>query len=318
MSSMPNFYVPQKVFRPDDPVKLRGKDTPCWKCDKTRREVKGARFAVCSGCRIALYCSKKCQSADWPAHKQGQAEWLSTRPEAVEALRAGMPDDIHLRAMLRDFIETHRPAYSGILQAKLVLFRGADKFLASEPQVCLVPLRHRAPPSAAADVASCNPALTFLPCPRASRSSRSRAPEHAAAIAHALEAYGAQRDSLRAAHRDDPDFVDTILVKSTPDVGPAQVAGFPRRARALAKAEAQVDLEGYRTFIDIGIVLREREEGSSEGPVPGYLRLDGRKWAWTPLVDDCRTDKERAQRLSSNARVKLIERRLRAVQPHPN
>ncbi|KAI9059734.1 hypothetical protein FKP32DRAFT_1108690 [Trametes sanguinea] len=334
-----DIFNPPKVFRPNDPADLRGRDSPCRVCDKTRRDAKGARFAVCSGCHVALYCSKKCQRADWPAHKawcqytQRQAEILSVLPGAVEAPIAGMPNYIQLKGMLRDFVEAHRPAFSGIFQTKLVLFGGVEKYLASETQICLIPLRYRAPPSAAVDVASCNPALTFLPTSIAFLPlARVRQnPLHAVILDDALEAYGPERERLREAHKGDPDFVDTLLVKFTPHIGPAQVAFFPlyrglmgRPAPctcpcAALKAEAQSELESYQTFIEIGMVIREREVGSGEGPVPGYLRQDGAKWVWTPLIDDCRTDEEWVQAGHNlNARVKIVKRRLRAVQPHPN
>ena len=40
----------------------------CAHCSVERRG--STKFAACSGCRGALYCSKRCQRADWPTHRK--------------------------------------------------------------------------------------------------------------------------------------------------------------------------------------------------------------------------------------------------------
>jgi len=52
--------------------KMEEVDTLCLcsrkKCD--RRENSENQFEICSRCRIARYCSKKCQKKDWKKHKR--------------------------------------------------------------------------------------------------------------------------------------------------------------------------------------------------------------------------------------------------------
>lgn len=40
----------------------------CAKCGKT--SIGSAQFAVCAKCKVARYCSRECQAADWPSHKK--------------------------------------------------------------------------------------------------------------------------------------------------------------------------------------------------------------------------------------------------------
>jgi hypothetical protein len=50
----------------------------CRKCNK--KEDVGSAFKVCGRCKTSRYCSKECQSADWPLHKtqcESQQELLT-------------------------------------------------------------------------------------------------------------------------------------------------------------------------------------------------------------------------------------------------
>lgn len=40
----------------------------CKNCDKSQTSI--AKMKTCSGCRVARYCSRECQKADWKTHKQ--------------------------------------------------------------------------------------------------------------------------------------------------------------------------------------------------------------------------------------------------------
>lgn len=61
------------AFRPADPNTLGGAKN-CFSCGKFAKQT-------CSRCGIATYCSKDCQAADWPNHKQ-ICKKLSRKPTA--------------------------------------------------------------------------------------------------------------------------------------------------------------------------------------------------------------------------------------------
>jgi hypothetical protein len=42
----------------------------CYNCDKTETQMDSALLMKCQRCKIAYYCSKNCQVADWKSHKE--------------------------------------------------------------------------------------------------------------------------------------------------------------------------------------------------------------------------------------------------------
>ncbi|KAI9059735.1 hypothetical protein FKP32DRAFT_1760788 [Trametes sanguinea] len=298
----------QKVFNPDDTAELRARGGGCKRCGRARRE--GEHFAVCSGCKRALYCGPQCQRDDWPDHK------ALCKPDGVPSLN-------DLKALLRDFTEAHRPSFTGLFQTKLALFGGPDKYRAAGEHICLVPLRYRGP-GVEGNPGERNPARTyratgaaFVPLARAKES-----PAHGATIAEIVDAYADARARIRRVHAADPDFLDTLIVKFAPDVGPAQVAYFPLyradvhanapRAGPARERALKAELEMYLAFIELGVVIRERERWAPEGPIPGWLRPEGSKWVWTPLIDWTRDAEWNAA--DNKQRVSLLKRRLEAAQ----
>eukprot|EP00884_Botryococcus_braunii_P005526 jgi/Botrbrau1/14975/Bobra.0018s0075.1 len=52
-------------------LRSAGKAKGKWSCIQcgARKTSDGARLRVCSACRLAFYCSKACQTCNWPLHK---------------------------------------------------------------------------------------------------------------------------------------------------------------------------------------------------------------------------------------------------------
>ncbi|KAJ7479256.1 hypothetical protein FB451DRAFT_1032218 [Mycena latifolia] len=42
----------------------------CFKCGKVREDLDGGELMRCGKCKTAHYCNKKCQTANWKAHKK--------------------------------------------------------------------------------------------------------------------------------------------------------------------------------------------------------------------------------------------------------
>eukprot|EP01114_Cavostelium_apophysatum_P000590 TRINITY_DN10539_c0_g1_i2.p1 TRINITY_DN10539_c0_g1~~TRINITY_DN10539_c0_g1_i2.p1 ORF type:complete len:210 (-),score=5.80 TRINITY_DN10539_c0_g1_i2:107-712(-) len=63
----------------------------CERCGTLANPNSGPKLLVCSRCRIAHYCSKKCQSEDWTTHKQNckEAEPKKEAPSG-EKLKCGL------------------------------------------------------------------------------------------------------------------------------------------------------------------------------------------------------------------------------------
>ena len=56
--------------------KLVLKSGMCWNCDK---ELERYLLMVCSRCMVRQYCSRKCQVANWPDHKDTCDTIVNTR-----------------------------------------------------------------------------------------------------------------------------------------------------------------------------------------------------------------------------------------------
>ncbi|KAI0373224.1 hypothetical protein BV20DRAFT_963042 [Pilatotrama ljubarskyi] len=316
-------HPPQRTFLPNDTAELRNKTRSgrCRRCDRMRRE--GEHFRVCSGCQSALYCGEECQKADWPAHKaickfnQQTSQLMASSPEGQQSVIDGLPNFIELKAHLRDFTEVHKASLTGIFQAKVVLQGGAENI---EPQVCIVPLKYRAPGPEGP-----NPALTFT-CKSVALLPRARlladAPTRHPQLFQAWEASASTRERIRAVYANDPDFVDALPVLFQPQIGPTQMVYFPQyRSDGMLRsvyptreaAQRQIDL--YLKFIELGIVVQDKNaRRGMEKPAPGYMKkMAGGKWVWTVLFD-WETDPAWLRAKSMAERFRLLQQKLEAAQ----
>ncbi|KAI0700530.1 hypothetical protein C8T65DRAFT_283138 [Cerioporus squamosus] len=280
----------QTTFRPGDTGELRNKEGRCRNCDRARNS--GEQFRFCKGCKSALYCSEQCQRAHWQDHKdmcnysRKNAEMLARQPEAVESPVVGLPNFIELKALLRDFSETHRSSFQNMLLAKLALSGGAEAVLARGQQVCLVPLKYRQPgPDGVV-----NPALTFsytnmafLPLERVLADAQTT---HAL-LAEGWKASASLRERLRGTYANEPEFIDLMPVMFSPQVGPTQMSYFPlyQMPGQATRAHYQGEVELLSKFIEMGVVLRQPHP--DKAALPGYMKDlgGGRKWEWRPLVN---------------------------------
>ncbi|KAI0807108.1 hypothetical protein C8Q74DRAFT_1213144 [Fomes fomentarius] len=112
-----------------------------------------SEFARAAGSR-----STAARSVSVHSDPSATRERRTDRQRSRDPLQGYPTNLIEMKSLLRDFTEAHRPALQGIIQSKISIFGGADKFLqANGSQFCLVPLKY-GPPGPDGFV---NSALTF-------------------------------------------------------------------------------------------------------------------------------------------------------------
>ncbi|KAI0090082.1 hypothetical protein BDY19DRAFT_938332 [Irpex rosettiformis] len=89
--------------------------TQCQMCGKDKEHFK-IKLSVCTGCRIATYCSSKCQRDNWPAHKQLCLQRRKTNEQTADMDRTVKdhnplthPLPSELIAELRSFTQKFNP-----------------------------------------------------------------------------------------------------------------------------------------------------------------------------------------------------------------
>ncbi|KAJ7682308.1 hypothetical protein DFH06DRAFT_1160807 [Mycena polygramma] len=94
--------------------KLKYQLRNCANCSKPEScNTEGEKFKVCARCKIARYCSARCQKKDWPKHKR-RCELQSEQTAIVEerdAIDAGLPVSLPLQAvypLLNDWVSKYR------------------------------------------------------------------------------------------------------------------------------------------------------------------------------------------------------------------
>ncbi|GJE90824.1 zinc finger MYND domain-containing protein [Phanerochaete sordida] len=96
----------------------------CQNCFKEQTEDR--KLLTCSRCKRSHYCSKDCQTAHWPSHKENctlTADLRSDIRATSAALRAeglGAPDPQEIERLLKQFSQTRRPI---LTMAALEAFR---------------------------------------------------------------------------------------------------------------------------------------------------------------------------------------------------
>ncbi|KAF5325093.1 hypothetical protein D9619_010016 [Psilocybe cf. subviscida] len=80
---------------------VRKELTQCQHCYKSRMSG-GAKLSKCGGCKIAQYCSRECQKADWQKHKD--------QCKSNQLLHEACPEYASEIAHLRAFCAKHRPS----------------------------------------------------------------------------------------------------------------------------------------------------------------------------------------------------------------
>ncbi|KAJ6458656.1 hypothetical protein C8R47DRAFT_1203140 [Mycena vitilis] len=82
--------------------KLKYQLRNCANCSKPEScNTEGEKFKVCARCKIARYCSARCQKKDWPKHKR-RCELQSEQTAIVEemdGIDAGLPVSLPLQAV---------------------------------------------------------------------------------------------------------------------------------------------------------------------------------------------------------------------------
>ncbi|KAI0765769.1 hypothetical protein BC629DRAFT_908860 [Irpex lacteus] len=90
--------------------------TQCQNCGKDKEHDK-IKLSVCTGCRIATYCSPRCQRGHWPVHKQLCLQRRKTQKDTEDMDRTVTDHNPLLRplpseliAELRSFTQKFNPA----------------------------------------------------------------------------------------------------------------------------------------------------------------------------------------------------------------
>ncbi|KAF5325022.1 hypothetical protein D9619_010099 [Psilocybe cf. subviscida] len=96
---------PRRAFQPKGGgrIQLAKETRQCEHCFKSARE--GTALSKCAGCKAVLYCSRECQKASWPTHKE-----TCRKNQRVAAELKTM--DVDPLTPLNAFVEKHIAAIS--------------------------------------------------------------------------------------------------------------------------------------------------------------------------------------------------------------
>ncbi|KAI0700510.1 hypothetical protein C8T65DRAFT_742035 [Cerioporus squamosus] len=279
----------QTVFRgaDRDMLRVRNKDALCRQCD--RAAAKGERFRKCTGCKMTIYCSEECQRAAWPNHKQvdichfmqTNSGWpiLDAIAEAaqnegdLEAL-AEMERRQVLQALIRDFVEAHRPTLWAYMNSKMFLEAAS---------------RNTTPQVLARSVTDIDPARSFTVRTCAFIPLTRLVSDHPQ-LGALWDSSASYRQRLKDKDRGNPLWAGVLMVLFQADP-------------TTMKRDTKV--------MNLGIVFRPQNVGDKH-MVPGYLEKQGSVWKWKPLIKDPERDPEWVAATGTN-KLPLMERRLRAI-----
>ncbi|KAI0076493.1 hypothetical protein K474DRAFT_1662849 [Panus rudis PR-1116 ss-1] len=107
----------QRHPQSDPKESFRRKLTQCQYCMKAK--LQGVTFFRCNACKIDIYCSKECQKASWPSHKE---KCRLNRQE----LESG-ENVADMGAKLRAFTSKHRPTIAQAGVRALELYKDINR-----------------------------------------------------------------------------------------------------------------------------------------------------------------------------------------------
>ncbi|KAM5542668.1 hypothetical protein V8D89_003629 [Ganoderma adspersum] len=126
----------------------------CHHCKKWRGEV--GKLKRCAGCKVVAYCSKDCQKAAWPEHKQVCRKAVPAKETGalIDFRELGYPIPISLHQAVCEWIEAQHWVLSTLTDALILLDGGID-YNISHPRGVVVILE------ALPKTDELNPALAF-------------------------------------------------------------------------------------------------------------------------------------------------------------
>ncbi|KAF7790060.1 hypothetical protein EIP86_001010 [Pleurotus ostreatoroseus] len=104
------------------PPKLYRDLRKCASCGKNK-ETDGVTLLQCKACGVDFYCSKECQTADWPLHKTK----CKVNRESQQRLAAELPGGVQDFDALRRWSRLHRPALQYLSAQELGIYDDPGK-----------------------------------------------------------------------------------------------------------------------------------------------------------------------------------------------
>ncbi|KAI0781368.1 hypothetical protein BD413DRAFT_28480 [Trametes elegans] len=266
----------------------------CFQCRKP--EQRGAtKYKRCSGCELALYCSKTCQREAWPTHKRvcvgkapagGTSAQRSQRIPDPVAARYGFKSTIALCQGVCTWAETHNYALTQICSVTAILEGGIDANLADN-RVLLFQL-----------TVGCNNEGDGNPSELFKLGAISICPQDVLdELEYDCRGWDEQRDALARPHARDPRFAGmirtmfTVVGQNVSTTYHLPVFRLRSGASTATTDEARALLEDVREIcaecIDHGAVL-----GPPDAYYPPWqartrvLMQRGKRWDLCPLADN--------------------------------
>ncbi|KAI0688311.1 hypothetical protein C8T65DRAFT_619472 [Cerioporus squamosus] len=257
---------------------IAGREAPS--CDHCKREGTTETLKRCGGCSTMLYCSRECQKAAWPTHKNHCRR--PQRDEDQEVDPAVPPSPLNVAKMVLEWFSAHIESFK-ILTNSTVQLDGGNARALSEPRafVCTLTMRQNW---------DGNPATPF----------------------HLI--------SYKLTHRDDADMLqgqwDDLMASRKKSEEAYNVAQNPRMAGIIPIVFDVMENDGYfvnnympvfctrsaddttlprrtgqaligmmvhsKQCINSGLVYAETKESSDEDVIMdiGRYKRKGKKWKW--------------------------------------
>ncbi|KAI0737913.1 hypothetical protein C8Q80DRAFT_1114545 [Daedaleopsis nitida] len=259
----------------------------CNKCFKPETSPSD-KLKKCTGCSVALYCSRQCQRSAWSDHKpvchsKGLNADAQVAPFGYSSANTFGRD-------LNDFLTAHMFALDGSARMLSNIYRDtqlANKSASVEPAGFMV-MRLRCTSTRTSHVH--DPAAKFA----VSEQSIEDLDEHIRAETASWTSLAAYREETTRMHQDSPGFLGLLtIVYYVHGVSSCTMQFFPLWAPSPCEFPPQVRLTILEDMVDFfmdsingGFPLRCMP-GEQMIAVPGkYVRGDGRIWAWQPLFRD--------------------------------
>lgn len=218
-----------------------------------------------------------------------------------------------LQALIRDFVEAHRPTLWAYMNSKMYLEGGVEKFFApgQETRVLLIAMKYN-PPGPGQAVTDIDPARAFTIRTCAFIPLTRLVSDHPQ-LGALWESSATYQQRLKDKDRGNPLWAGVLMVLFKADPTTMKVEFFsmfkkpgfqstPADERTLMQRDMQV--------MNLGVVFRPQLPGDKH-MVSGYLEKQGSVWKWKPLVKDSERDPEWVAATGTN-RIPLMEKRLKA------
>ncbi|KAH9890598.1 hypothetical protein C8Q73DRAFT_132012 [Cubamyces lactineus] len=267
----------------------------CW-CGEAEKPHQ--KHKKCASCEYVIYCSKECQKAAWPDHKQACRYMTEStrRFDGVyesEVLPFGFSSSLAYSRALGDWTEAHSWALQTCAQAFVLQLGGTSFIKIPSEYIMCYKLNCRTKPGQSA--ASRNPAMMFSAQTQGVVKIEDWMQMHPNNVLH-WQGTASERDLIARsmAERCGSAFACLLTVVFKSDgITSSNTLHFPvlHTRQRLPLDEAAMDLLGdvimlcYRS-IDQGFPLRCLEGSDSTMPLPGHFVRKSGKWVWEPFFDD--------------------------------